>query len=66
MFKGRFQEHVPNRETSPLAFFLGLCPRSLKLSFTLSVGCLVGTRAAHLRTGQDPGTENCLNLQSGK
>ena len=72
MFTGRFQEHAPNGEKSQLAFFLGcVCPWSLKaLSFRLSLGCLLGTRAAHLRTGQDTGSikinENRLNLQSGK
>lgn len=38
-FRNMFQT-----EPSPLAFFLGLCPCCLsKLSFKLSVGCLLGT-----------------------
>lgn len=72
MFNGRFQEHAPNGEKSQLAFFPGsVCPLSLKaLSFRLPPGCLSGTHAAHLRTGQDTGSikinENLLYLQSGK
>ena len=43
MFKGRFQERVSNRDIS-IGFLPGpVSLLSLKLSFKLSIGCLLGT-----------------------